>query len=94
MIEEVSKRLIASTDGDMDKMVDLNQDGCSTTLALIKPDAVEAGKVEEIISKIKATGLVLVAHKQFHLSNEAASSFYEEHKEKVFFNDLISFMTR
>ena len=53
-----------------------------------------AGKVDEIIEKIKANGLSIVAHKIFHLSTEAAKSFYAEHQEKIFFGDLTDFMTR
>ena len=62
------------------------------TLSIIKPDAVAKNAIGAIISKFEAAGLKVVAAKMAHLSQEQAESFYEVHKERPFFNDLVSFM--
>ena len=63
------------------------------TLAMIKPDAMKAGKAGEIIEKIEAAGFVVVASKEHSLTNAQAAEFYAEHEGKSFFNELINFMT-
>ncbi len=63
------------------------------TLAIVKPDAVAAGNAGEILRRIEASGLKLVAVKMMHLSAEDAQGFYAVHKERPFYNDLVKFMT-
>jgi nucleoside-diphosphate kinase len=63
------------------------------TLSIIKPDAVAKNVIGEILSRFEKAGLNIVAAKMQHLSREQAEGFYAEHKERPFFNDLVSFMT-
>ena len=63
------------------------------TLSLIKPDAVAGNHIGEIYSRFEKAGLKVVAAKMLHLDNEKAGGFYAEHKERPFYNDLVSFMT-
>lgn len=63
------------------------------TLSIIKPDAVGANKIGDIISRFESQGLRIVAAKMQHLSKDQAEGFYAVHKERPFFNDLVSFMT-
>jgi nucleoside-diphosphate kinase len=63
------------------------------TLSIIKPDATKRNLIGKIIDKFESNGLRIVAMKMAHLSNEEAGEFYAIHKERSFFNDLVSFMT-
>jgi nucleoside-diphosphate kinase len=63
------------------------------TLAIIKPDAVRKNKIGEIISKITSSGFKIKGLKMVHLTRNSAAAFYEIHKERGFFNELIEFMT-
>ncbi|MCB1114288.1 MAG: nucleoside-diphosphate kinase [Chlamydiia bacterium] len=63
------------------------------TLSIIKPDAVGSNNVGGVISKLEKGGLKIVAAKMMHLSKDQAESFYDIHKERPFFKDLVSFMT-
>lgn len=63
------------------------------TLSIIKPDAVAKNVIGEIYSRFEKAGLSIVASRMMHLSKEQAEGFYAEHKERPFFNDLVSFMT-
>lgn len=63
------------------------------TLSIIKPDAVKKNHVGAIIERFEKAGLRPVALKRMQLSNEQAASFYDIHKERPFFKDLVSFMT-
>lgn len=62
------------------------------TLSIIKPDAVGKNHIGDIIARFEKAGLRIVAAKMMHLSKEQAQSFYSVHKERPFFNDLVSFM--
>ncbi len=64
------------------------------TLVICKPDAVERGLVGEIISRFERKGLHLLAVELRHLDEEVLSVHYEEHLEKPFYGDLVSFMSR
>lgn len=63
------------------------------TLSIIKPDAVAKNVVGEIIAHFEQAGLKVVAAKMLQLSKEQAEGFYAVHKERPFFNDLVSFVT-
>ena len=63
------------------------------TLSIIKPDAVAKNVIGEIYSRFEKAGLRIIAGRMMHLSKEQAEGFYAEHKERPFFNDLVSFMT-
>ncbi len=61
---------------------------------MIKPDAVENGHIGAILEKISGAGFKIVAMKYTQLSKRDAEAFYAIHKERPFFGDLVSFMTR
>lgn len=63
------------------------------TLVLVKPDGVKKAICGEIISRFERKGLTIQAIKMIHVSRELAEAHYAEHKEKKFFEDLISFIT-
>ena len=60
---------------------------------MIKPDAVHNGHVGAILEKITAAGFVIRALKMTQLSQREAEAFYDVHKERPFFRELVSFMT-
>ncbi|MBT6223465.1 nucleoside-diphosphate kinase [Hyphomicrobiales bacterium] len=62
------------------------------TLSIIKPDATRRNITGKIIARLEDSGLRVVAQKRIHLSREMAESFYEVHKDRPFYNDLVSFM--
>ena len=62
------------------------------TISIIKPDAVAKNVIGEIYSRFEKSGLKIVAARMAHLSREQAEGFYAVHKERPFFNDLVSFM--
>ena len=64
----------------------------SKTLSIIKPDATSRNITGKINSLIENSGLRIIAQKKIHLSEEEAKKFYEVHKEKPFYNDLVSYM--
>lgn len=63
------------------------------TLAIIKPDAIQNRLTGKIIGHILDSGFDIIAMKKIHLSVAEAKEFYEIHKEKPFYSDLVSFMT-
>jgi nucleoside-diphosphate kinase len=63
------------------------------TLAIIKPDAVKRNQIGEIITKITESGFKIKAMKMVRLNKDSAGGFYEVHKERPFYNDLVDFMT-
>jgi nucleoside-diphosphate kinase len=63
------------------------------TLILCKPDAVSRGLIGEIVTRIERRGYVISAMKLMQLDGERARRHYEEHKDKPFFGDLVSFIT-
>ena len=65
----------------------------SRTLAIIKPDAVAAGHTGKIIAHLEAAGFRVLGMKLMHLSNERAGEFYEVHKERPFYGELVEFMS-
>ena len=63
------------------------------TLSIIKPDAVAKNFIGEIYSRFESAGFKIVAAKMVHLDETSAGGFYAVHKDRPFFNDLVSFMT-
>jgi nucleoside-diphosphate kinase len=71
-----------------------NQDmAVEQTLSIIKPDGVQKNLIGEIYSRFEKAGLEIVAARMMHLTQEQAQGFYAVHKERPFFNDLVSYMT-
>ena len=64
------------------------------TFTMIKPDAVEKGHVGTILNKINASGFRIVSMKMTQMSFRDAELFYAVHKERPFFGELVSFMSR
>ena len=62
------------------------------TLSIIKPDAVKKNVIGEIYSRFEKAGLKIVQAQMISLTQEEAEGFYEVHKDRPFFNDLVSFM--
>ena len=62
------------------------------TFSIIKPDATRRNLTGKIITKFEDAGLRIVASKRIHMTKEQAEGFYAVHKERPFFNDLVSFM--
>lgn len=67
--------------------------GTERTLSIIKPDGVKRNLIGKIVTRFEDRGLKVVAARIMTLSKELAGSFYEVHKERPFFNDLVKFMT-
>ena len=63
------------------------------TLSIIKPDGVQKNLIGEIVGRFEKAGLEILAARMIHLSREQADEFYAVHKERPFFNDLVSYMT-
>jgi nucleoside-diphosphate kinase len=63
------------------------------TLSIIKPDAVAKSFIGQINARFEKAGLRIVAAKMKHLSKAEVEGFYAVHKERPFFNALVSFMS-
>lgn len=63
------------------------------TLSIIKPDAVSKNHIGNIYNRFEAAGLQIVAARMKHLTEKQAGGFYEVHRERPFFKDLVHFMT-
>ena len=63
------------------------------TLSIIKPDAVAKNVIGEIYTRFEKANLKIIKAMMVHLSKEEAEGFYAIHKERPFFNDLVTFMT-
>jgi len=64
------------------------------TFTMIKPDAVEANNIGSILAMMTENGFKIVAMKYTKLSSEQAGQFYEVHKERPFYGELVEFMSR
>ena len=62
------------------------------TLSIIKPDATKRNLTGLINAKFENAGLKIIAQKRLQLTKSMAEKFYEIHKERPFFNDLVDFM--
>ncbi len=63
------------------------------TLSIIKPDATERNITGQIIARLEAAGLRVIAQKRVWWKKKDARKFYEVHKDQPFFRDLVNFMT-
>ena len=63
------------------------------TFTMIKPDAVRAGNIGNILQMINAAGFRIVAMKLTHMSQARAGEFYAVHKERPFYGELCDFMS-
>jgi len=63
------------------------------TFTMIKPDAMKKGYAGKILDHIIGGGFRVVALKQLHLSSAQAGAFYEVHKERPFYGELVEFMS-
>jgi len=62
------------------------------TFSIIKPDATRRNLTGKINAKLEDAGLRIVAQKRIHMTRAQAESFYGVHRERPFFNDLVTFM--
>ena len=63
------------------------------TLSIIKPDAVAADRIGAICSRFEEAGLRIVAARMLHATEAQARAFYAVHRERPFYEDLVTFMT-
>ena len=67
--------------------------GFERTFSIIKPDATRRNLTGKINSRFEEAGLRIIAQKRLHLTKQQAEGFYDVHRERAFFNDLVTFMT-
>jgi nucleoside-diphosphate kinase len=63
------------------------------TLSIVKPDGVARNLIGEVYRRFETAGLRIVASRMLHLSTAQAQAFYEVHRERPFYNDLVRYMT-
>jgi nucleoside-diphosphate kinase len=63
------------------------------TLSIVKPDGVQKNLIGEIYRRFEKAGLSIVAARMMQLSKKQAQDFYGVHRERPFFDDLVSYMT-
>ncbi|MFZ7126275.1 MAG: nucleoside-diphosphate kinase [Desulfobacterales bacterium] len=63
------------------------------TLSIIKPDGVARGLVGEVVKRLEAADLRILAMKMIHMTQSQAEGFYAVHKERPFFASLTAFMS-
>lgn len=62
------------------------------TLSILKPDATERNLTGKINARFEDAGLRIVAQKRLHLSSQQAGKFYEVHKARPFYGELVDYM--
>ena len=63
------------------------------TLGIVKPDAVENGKTGAILAHLQKAGFTIRAARLVRLTRAEAAAFYEVHRGRPFYDDLVAFMT-
>jgi nucleoside-diphosphate kinase len=63
------------------------------TLAIVKPDSVKAGNAGKILAHLESRGFTIRAVRMLRLTEAQAQAFYEVHRERPFFGELVDFMT-
>ena len=74
-------------------MNDQNKNNMELTFAIIKPDAVKSKSSGEIIKQIEDKGFEILALQKGVLTKQQAEVFYDIHKDRPFFGELVEFMT-
>jgi len=62
------------------------------TLSIVKPDGVRRNLIGEVFRRFEQAGLRVIAARMMHLSQRDAEGFYEVHRERPFFGDLVTYM--
>ncbi|MDH3692698.1 MAG: nucleoside-diphosphate kinase [Gammaproteobacteria bacterium] len=62
------------------------------TFSIIKPDAVAANHIGDVLQRLEQVGLRIVAAKMLHMAQDQAEGFYAVHRERPFFQELVQFM--
>ena len=62
------------------------------TLSIIKPDGVSRGLIGDVVKRLEASGLAILAMKMIHMTKTQAEGFYAVHRERPFFGSLTDFM--
>ena len=65
----------------------------SLTLGIVKPDAVAGGNAGKIVAHLEQAGFTVRAARLVRLTQAQAGAFYEVHRERPFYKDLVAFMT-
>ena len=63
------------------------------TLSIVKPDGVAGNLIGEVYRRFESQGLKIVAARMLRLSHSQAELFYEVHRERPFYKDLVRYMT-
>ena len=63
------------------------------TLSIVKPDGVAGNLIGEVYRRFESQGLTIVAARMLRLSQQQAELFYEVHRERPFYKDLVRYMT-
>ncbi len=63
------------------------------TLSIVKPDGVSRNLIGDVYARFERAGLRIVASRMLHLSTTQAEAFYEVHRERPFYKDLVRYMT-
>ena len=73
--------------------IQINNTMGNITFTMIKPEAVEAGNTGAILNRMEEGGFRIVSLKKVHLTPERAGIFYEVHKERPFYGELVEYMS-
>lgn len=65
----------------------------SRTFAIIKPDAVDSGNAGNIVAHVQKAGFRILGMKLVQISRPQAETFYEVHRERPFYGELVEFMS-
>ena len=63
------------------------------TLSIVKPDGVQRNLIGEVYRRFENGGLRIVAARMLHLTTQQAEGFYEVHRERPFYRELVDYMT-
>ena len=63
------------------------------TLSIVKPDGVGRNLIGEVYRRFEKSGLRIIAARMMHLSTRQAEAFYEVHRERPFYKDLVRYMS-
>ena len=63
------------------------------TFSIVKPDGIEKNLIGEVYRRFEVAGLKILAAKMLHLRRDQAEQFYDVHRERPFFADLVNYMT-